>query len=70
METKPKKRRCKFHIGEIAEILDLFGNGSDGASKRELSEIFNTTTLTITRIIKDYSDEWKENQLEDYIVKN
>ena len=59
----------KLHIGEIAEILDLYGDGNDGASIKELSNLFKVSPQTIRRNIKKYKNQFDETGLEEYLEK-
>ena len=57
----------KLHIGEIAEILDLYGNGDDGASMGELSRLFHISPPRIRRIIKKYKNQFEQTGFSEYL---
>jgi len=55
----------KLHIGEISEILDLYENGKNGASIKELAKIFGRVPKTIERNIEKY----KNTDFSQYLEK-
>lgn len=57
----------RLHIGEIAEILDLYGNGNNGASIKELAKIFGRVPKTIERNIEKYKNQFKKTGLKEYL---
>lgn len=57
----------RLHIGEIAEILDLYGSGKDGASVEELSKVFKRTPQTIKKVIEKYKNQFKKTGLKEYL---